>query len=68
MELSLSLLSIVALVVIILVGWSFYVIRRDRLSFLQTLKNKSRLEDGKISREEFARLVYEAILSGEWEP
>ena len=68
MEVSIGILSILLITMIILVGWAFYVIRRDRLSFLQGLKTQSRLEDGTISREEFAKLVYEAILTGQWEP
>lgn len=68
MEISISLIVVILVIVIILLGWSIYVIRRDRLGILHQLKNEARLENGVVSREKFAELVYQAILTGKWEP
>lgn len=68
MEVSISIISVTLVIVLILIGWSIYVIRRDRMGAIHDLKNQARLEDGSVSREQFAKLVYEAILTGRWEP
>ena len=68
MEVSLGIIAIFVIIVALILGWSIYVIRRDRIGILHELKNSARMEDGTISREEFAELVKQAILTGKWEP
>jgi hypothetical protein len=68
MEISISIIVIVVVIVVILIGWSIYVIRRDRMGAIHEFKNQARMEDGTVSREKFAELVYQAILIGKWEP
>lgn len=68
MEISISIIVILVVIVIIMVGWSIYVIRRDRMGIIHDIKNQARLDDGTVSRDKFAELVYQAILTGKWEP
>ena len=68
MEVSLSVVAVVVIIVILILGWSIYVIRRDRVGVIHEIKNQARMEDGTISREQFAELVKQAILTGAWEP
>ena len=68
MEVSISVITIMLVIVLIILGWSIYVIRRDRIGIIHEIKNQARLDDGSVSRERFAELIKEAILNGKWEP
>lgn len=68
MEVSISVIAIVVIITILILGWSVYVIRRDRIGIIHEIKNQARMEDGTISREQFAELIKQAILTGKWEP
>lgn len=68
MEVSFNLVVALCVVVLIMLGWSIYVIRKDRMGVIQHYKNEARGQDGIVSREKFAELIYQAILDGKWEP